>query len=303
MIRKVIPLIPSTYTAERARVLDSMSLPDIESPLNIKILWLDIMCSKDKEARSYSGTHTHSFFELHVILNGNAIYECDEDVFTLHEGQALLLSPHTSHRFLRADSKLFKASLAFAIDKAGAASLPLCRCGYEVFCASDDMASTIDRILRQAEQSDLFTPVLISNHVLEMLYATFRALSLPLPRHYESGYDARYLVARSFIAQNKHRLIVCEDVAKECCLSVKQLSRIFKTHTDMSLFEYILHSRVKYAKHLLESHHSIKEIGYMMGFENESSFIAFFKRQCGMPPGVYRREYVHKATENVPDEH
>lgn len=296
-------LIPSEYTAERARALDRMSLPDIETPLNVKTLWLDIMCEKSKEARSYSGTHEHSFHELHIIFDGCAVYECEEDTVTLSEGQALLLAPHTAHRFLRADNHLCKASLAFSIDKAGAALLPLRRDRYEVFAIPPEMAATIDRILRQAEQTDLFTPVLISNGILEMLYATFRALSMPLPHHCESGYDTRYLVAKSYIAQNKHRLIVCEDVAKECCLSVKQLSRIFKMHTDLSLFEYIIRSRVNYAKKLLDGQHSVKEIGYMLGFENESSFIAFFKRQCGMPPGVYRRENVRNATENVRDGH
>ncbi len=280
-----------------------MSLPDIETPLNVKTLWLDVMCAKSKEARSYSGTHDHSFFELHIVFDGSAVYECEEDTVTLNEGQALLLAPRTAHRFLRADSNLCKASLAFAIDKAGAALLPLRRFGYEVFAAPSEMTGAVDRILRQAEQTDLFTPVLISNGILEMLYTTFRALSLPLPHHCESGHDTRYLVAKSYIAQNKHRLIVCEDVAKECCLSVKQLSRIFKTHTDLSLFEYIIRSRVNYAKKLLDSQHSVKEIGYMLGFENESSFIAFFKRQCGMPPGVYRRENVRNATENVRDGH
>lgn len=292
-------MIPSEYTADRARALDRMSLPDIETPINIKTLWLDIMCARDKEARSYSGTHDHSFYELHIVLDGQAVYECEEDTVALGEGQALLLAPHTAHRFLRADSSLFKVSLAFAIDKAGAASLPLCRFGYEIFAATADMTNAVNHILRQAGETDLFTPSLISNHILEMLYAALRALSLPLPHHCESEYDTRYLVAKAYIAQNKHRLIVCEDVAKECCLSVKQLSRIFKTHTDLSLFEYIIRSRINYAKKLLDSQRSIKEIGYMLGFENESSFITFFKRQCGMPPGTYRRENVRKSTDNV----
>ncbi len=292
-------MFPSEYTAQRARALDRMNLPDIEVPLNVKVLWLDIMHAVDKEARSYSGTHTHSFYELHFVFAGRAVYECEQDTVTLREGQAALLTPHTPHRFVRADADLFKVSLAFAPDKVGAASLSLDRCGYRTFAVTNDIVRAVDRILQQAAEGDIFTPALISSHILEILYATFRALSLPLPSHYESEHDTRYLVAKAYIDRHKQRLITCEDVAKECCLSTKQLSRIFKANTDMSLFEYIISTRIKYAEKLLHSRRSIKEVGYMLGFENESSFIAFFKRHRGMPPGIYRRENVRKTTENV----
>jgi AraC-like DNA-binding protein len=47
---------------------------------------------------------------------------------------------------------------------------------------------------------------------------------------------------------------------------------------------------VSYAKQLLLEDKSVKEIGYSLGFDNESGFVSFFKRHCGVSPGVYKKE-------------
>ena len=49
-------------------------------------------------------------------------------------------------------------------------------------------------------------------------------------------------------------------------------------------------NKVKKAKRLLlESNLSIKEISFILGFENEGSFILFFKKHCSTTPGSFRK--------------
>ena len=63
--------------------------------------------------------------------------------------------------------------------------------------------------------------------------------------------DKRYIDVKEYIDNNKQRIINCEDVAKECFLSAKQLNRVFKNSTGITVFEYIVASKIKYAKQFL----------------------------------------------------
>ena len=120
-------------------------------------------------------------------------------------------------------------------------------------------------------------------------YSFFYLLGIKIPKRNNLTSDPRFLVAKTFIESNTGRLITCSDISKECCLSTRQLSRIFKTETGKSLSKYIIAAKIKRAKRLLlDTQHSIKEISFLLGFENESSFSSFFKRYCEMTPGSFR---------------
>ena len=146
-------------------------------------------------------------------------------------------------------------------------------------------------ILKNSDQRTFFSPAILSGRVLEMIASVCGSLGITLLETTGKDVDSRVLVAKSYIEDHKDQVISCEAVARECCLSLKQLNRIFRMETGSSVFEYITATRVRYArKLLLQGERSIKEIAFLMGFENESSFVSFFKRHCGMPPGIYRKE-------------
>lgn len=72
-------------------------------------------------------------------------------------------------------------------------------------------------------------------------------------------------------------------------VSKYHLSREFKRFNGMTIQEYIINSRVTYAKELLK--HSVKpvsEIAELCGVSNVSHFINIFKEREGMTPLAYR---------------
>lgn len=278
----------SEYTVRRAEALNELNIPEIESPMNIKILWVDVMNYMNVTSRSYTGihSHAHSFYEIHFVFSGTVFYEYCNTVMELTEGQAVLIPPNVPHRYIKCSDNMRKGALAFAFGN----SSFLTDIGVKHFEFPDEIAMNMDFILKQSDSKDIFTKSLISGRVLEMIYCVLSCLNVQLPKSGEKGVDSRFLVAKAYIDNNKHRMITSDDVAKECCLSSRQLNRIFKNYTGSSLFEYITDIKMKYAqKLLLKSEHSIKEIGFMLGFENECSFVSFFKRHSGMTTGEFRK--------------
>lgn len=66
-------------------------------------------------------------------------------------------------------------------------------------------------------------------------------------------------------------------------------SRAFKQVTGFAPFEYLNDLRIQKACALLkETSSSVKEVGHLVGFQNDSLFFRMFKRHTGMSPRAYR---------------
>ncbi len=140
-----------------------------------------------------------------------------------------------------------------------------------------------------SKKRDIFSQYLINGRALEIIYFTLSKLNVKMPEKPTLKQDARIAVACKFIEENKNRGVTLDEVAKECCLSKKQIGRIFKSATGVGVHEYIIKKRIEHIKKLLaENRASIKETAFLTGFESESSFVSFFKRHTGMSPGMYK---------------
>ena len=78
--------------------------------------------------------------------------------------------------------------------------------------------------------------------------------------------------------------------ARICCLSPKHFSEIIKKDTGISPKGWITYFLVTRAKSLLDSRedHTIQQIGNLLGFDAQSSFARFFKKETGISPREYR---------------
>ena len=81
-------------------------------------------------------------------------------------------------------------------------------------------------------------------------------------------------------------------VAKENGLSHRQLNRRFKEVTGLTPQQFLLRARVGIAcAWLRESSRSLAEIGYDLGFCDQSAFTAQFRKRMQMTPRQYRLQY------------
>lgn len=93
-----------------------------------------------------------------------------------------------------------------------------------------------------------------------------------------------------YMHRNLHREITVQDAAAAANLSPSYFSRVFKSQTGYSPYEYILLRRIDEAKHLLASSGlSVKEIAFRVGYNSEEHFIHSFQKKVGVSPGVFRK--------------
>lgn len=94
-----------------------------------------------------------------------------------------------------------------------------------------------------------------------------------------------------------------QSVADAFHVTLSWLSRFFKEQMHMTVMEYARGKRIEYIKRLiLESDLPMSEIAGKMGYSSASSFIRFFKSECGMTPMQYKEQKKQEQKDGkIPD--
>lgn len=91
------------------------------------------------------------------------------------------------------------------------------------------------------------------------------------------------------IANRKVKHISVEEYANELCINPKYLSQVCKKISGKTALDWIQEYTLEDIRHaLLNTELSIKEIAFMLGFDNVSFFGKYVKQHFGCPPLEYR---------------
>jgi AraC family transcriptional regulator len=73
-------------------------------------------------------------------------------------------------------------------------------------------------------------------------------------------------------------------------LSPHHFAACFKQSTGVAPYQYVLRQRIATAQHLLaETHLSLAEVAYRLGFSSQAHFTTVFRQHIGTTPGAYRQ--------------
>lgn len=95
--------------------------------------------------------------------------------------------------------------------------------------------------------------------------------------------------AIEFINSHYGKKISVDDLARTANLSVSRFTRVFREETSMSPMEYIMHTRLEYAKRMLRGNDkTLSQIALDCGFNSSSYFYQCFIRTFNISPSEYR---------------
>jgi transcriptional regulator GlxA family with amidase domain len=102
--------------------------------------------------------------------------------------------------------------------------------------------------------------------------------------------DPQVLKAQTFIEKDYAQQINMDDLAARVGMSLRNFKRRFRRATGDSPLSYLQRFRVEAAKRQFENtHQSISEICYQVGYEDLPFFRGIFKRYVGLSPNEYRK--------------
>ncbi|MGM9630465.1 response regulator transcription factor [Butyricicoccus sp.] len=95
-----------------------------------------------------------------------------------------------------------------------------------------------------------------------------------------------------FIQEHYRENISLTDAANAVHLTTTYLSFVFHKETDITFSEYLQSCRINHAKELLErTNERVREIGALVGYNDNRHFSRIFKKTTGMTPQEYRKEW------------
>ncbi len=129
----------------------------------------------------------------------------------------------------------------------------------------------------------------LSTLLMEALDAFFDAVHL----HGSNRTNVHVHKALTFISENFAEPLSLQQVARHTGLSVYRLAHLFREHTGKTVVATIRQVRLQRAELLLrQTGMTCAEVGYAVGFTDQSYFSLHFRHQTGQSPGQYRRARV-----------
>ncbi len=94
---------------------------------------------------------------------------------------------------------------------------------------------------------------------------------------------------RSYMLDNLDKNLTLESLSKRASLSPYHFARTFKRHVGVSPHDFLIDARINLAAFYLKTTDDpVKNIAYVCGFSNESTFCTTFKNRLGTTPSSYR---------------
>ena len=285
-------MLISNLIRTHSSILNKLSIPDITEPLPIRVFWFRADVLDEKDFSNRRKMHLHTFFEVHMVVNGSVQYSTtDGQHHKLEEGQGIIISPRTVH-VLDGYNNFIKVSLAFSPDEKSDFYKQQAEKPLYIFDITPEIIHSINSVLKETTLRTFFSLTLIKNHILDIICSISSELEIyeyHAPQNI-SVEDKRVTEAKLYIQDNKNKWITSDEVANHCSLSVKQLNRLFYASTGKNLHEYIKMVKVKEAEFLLSSTTlTIKEISKQLDFSSVQYFNRFFSKNAGLTPAHFRQ--------------
>lgn len=162
---------------------------------------------------------------------------------------------------------------------------------------TEELASTVQRLLRLPFENHVYKDVLADITLQELLVRLLQtqARTWLLEQSEPLQNRHRFAAVILFIRQHLNEAITVQQLANLACMSKPHFFRSFKQELGISPLDFVLQERVAHAKKLLqEPLLSVSEAAYQSGFNNLTHFSLQFKKQEGLTPSEYRRQYGKK---------
>lgn len=104
--------------------------------------------------------------------------------------------------------------------------------------------------------------------------------------------DNRIQKVLSYIRKNIYKPIDIDSLAEFSCLSKDHFIRLFKKEVDTTPLQYINQKKIEKAQLILITEDmSVKNIAYLLSYEDHAYFNRLFKKLTGATPQQYRETY------------
>lgn len=241
--------------------------------------------------------HMHNHFELYIFISGHANFFIDNKFYALQEGSLIFINNDQVHGPQNIEhQELARCAVHFSPKLASRLSSPdtnLLQPFYDrrnvIPLDAEQLAMMtflgkrlIDEMYQPKPGSDLLVPA----HFIDLLVHAKRcAENQESDEHINNHLSPLTSELLDFVQENiADPELSLEKIAAHFNHNKIYLNRIFKKEMGVTLYQYILMSRISMAKRILKHNNDIYNCYEACGFSSYNNFIRAFKKLTGVSP-------------------
>lgn len=285
-----------------SKQINRINIPAGNDEMNIVLYYLKYLeYSVDTKTRGLNRKiHNHSFFELLFIMDGTNTYCIEGENVDISVGDFILINPKTKHNYVGGSRNFVKFALCFDMEIGENSRLyPLYNSLItQKYIKGKQNPTLMAPIKFIFENMDIKTGVcgnLIRWNIMILLTVLMQQNITvsssdddPTEKKVKDSDEVLYNKVVEYLKTH-----MCEDspvseMSKYLYISERQIRRRILSYSGKNIRKLFDEIRCERAKELILAHVATSEICEIIGFNDEHSFIRFFKRVEGQTPKEYR---------------
>jgi AraC-like DNA-binding protein len=236
--------------------------------------------------------HFHDHYVIELVVSGADEFYCNGKNFTATKDQLVFINPgevHTGstvagtplcYHSLLPDKKTFE-KIAGILEKKLPANLFFEKTLFEqphLVKKLEALFTLFQHSCNEGKEEEIF---------LDLMYDILSTSNNNIAQAH-SNEDSRVRSLIDFIKANFKRQLSLQNFAEIVNLNPFHLLRLFKKSTGLSPYDYLIFTRIEFAKTILKRGLPVQEVARDAGFYDTSHFCRLFKRSTGISPKDYR---------------
>lgn len=246
--------------------------------------------------------HTHPFYELYYLLQGERVYFMNGKVYTAQKGDLVLVRPGDLHSTASSQIEEFERILVHFdpqfLNEQDRQVLDLPSFGESALLRfplneQSELEHLLLNMLSECREEPPLYASYVRNLLTEFLIRIHRNGNLGQETT-EASHPMHQKISEiaSYIHEHYKEPLTLDHVAKLFYISPAYLSRIFLKLTGFHFSEYVRVVRIRESQKLLRTgKEKIHRIAEQVGFEHVSHFNKTFKKVTGYSPLHYRKHH------------
>lgn len=241
-------------------------------------------------------------FELMVVTDGTLYIADHKNEYTVNESEYLLMppTPH-QHGYKQGGCSFYWLHFHCSTEHMILEDSELTFENQKIYVPLTGKLSSPERVIilmKQLQDSDRrYRNIPLNDSIATAILSEIGCQNVHYKKHGNSNQTTQiFNDIADYVHYHAHGNLTVKDVADYFNYNPKYISSFFKNQSGTSLKQYILQSKMDFAKaELSDTNHSISQIAFNVGFNDPHNFTNAFKKITGMSPTEYRQSYDKRA--------
>jgi AraC-like DNA-binding protein len=227
--------------------------------------------------------HTHDVFEIYFLIDGNASFMVEKNLYKLKNGDVIISRPDEVHNCILNGTSTHKHACLWINTTDDFLLSGLSNANVTHLSTTDkEKAKLINLFTELNQDKDEFSIFATTVNILKLLYSINQSET--------SAFCAPNVLNQilTYINENFKTIQSVEELLEKFHISKTTLLRLFKKHLHTTPKLYLETKKLAYSRILLKQGESVLDACFSAGFSDYSNYIRLFKKKFNVTPGKYK---------------